>query len=59
MALAVVGIALGQVALGHTMVGENEFVRTTMCLPVSFDTLRHRLNVAWGIVIGTDKPQRW
>ena len=56
MALTVVGVALGQVTLGHTMVGENEFVRTTMRLPVSFDTLRPRLNVARGIVIGADKP---
>ena len=55
VALAMVGVALVQIALGLTVVGKNKFVSTSMLLPVGFDLVGQRLDIGRVVMIVTDK----
>ena len=57
MALAVVRIALGKIPLGHAVIGQQQFFRAPMCLPMCANAVCNGGDVAGVIVVGADKTQ--
>ena len=57
MALAVVGVALDQIPLGHTVVRKHQLVCASVGCPVGADAVCDGGNVARVVMIRADKAQ--
>ena len=57
MALAVVGIALGQIPFWHAVIGQYQLVCFSMLGPVCAHAVRDGADIARVVMVGADKAQ--